>query len=89
MTPRIPFITGWASSAEAVRFLNESMKLAPGNKLTMVFLAEAMVSNDSSKKPQAVQMLRTVISTPNHPDFSVEDAAAVEDAKVLLKKFGG
>ena len=88
-TPRIPFITGWASSKEAVRFLNESMKIDPTNKLTLVFLAEAMLSNDSSKKPQAVQLLRTAINTPVHPDFSVEDTAAVEDAKALLRKWGG
>ena len=87
-TPRIPFITGWASSKEAVRFLEESRKIDPTNKLTLVFLAEAMIANDSSKKPQAVQMLRTAISTPVHPEFSVEDAAAIEDAKALLKKWG-
>ena len=88
-TPRIPFITGWASSKEAVRFLNESLKIDPTNKLTLVFLAEATLSNDSSKKPQAVQLLRTAINTPAHPDFSVEDAAAIEDAKALLRKWGG
>lgn len=86
-TPRIPFVTGWASSKEALRFLGESQKIAPANKLTLVFLAEAMVSNDASKKAQAVQILRTVISAPNHPAYSVEDAAAVEDAKGLLRKW--
>jgi tetratricopeptide (TPR) repeat protein len=87
-TPRIPFITGWASSKEAVRFLKESLKIDPTNKLTLVFLAEATVANDSAKKPQAIQMLRTAIATPPHPDFSVEDAAAIDDAKALLKKWG-
>jgi hypothetical protein len=87
-TPRIPFITGWASSKEAVRFLSESRKLDPANKLTLVFLAEALVANDSAKKSEAVQMLRGVVSTPNHPDYGVEDAAAVDEAKALLKKWG-
>jgi tetratricopeptide (TPR) repeat protein len=87
-TPRIPFITGWASSKEAVRFLSESLKIDPTNKLTLVFLAEATMSADSSKKPQALQMLRTAINTPPHPDFTVEDAAAIEDAKALLRKWG-
>jgi hypothetical protein len=84
-TPRIPFITGWASSKEAVRFLNESLRLAPGNKLTLVFLAEAMVSDDSSTKPKAIQMLRGVVAAPNDPKYAVEDAAANEDAKALLR----
>lgn len=87
-TPRIPFITGWASSKEAVRFLQESYKIDPTNKTTIVFLAEAMESNDSKTKPQAVKMLRDMIAAPNHPDFAVEEAAAVEDAKALLRKWG-
>jgi len=87
-TPSIPFITGWASSKEALRFLNESLKVDPTNKLTLVFLADATMSADASKKPQAVQMLRTAVSSPPHPDFPVEDAAAVEDAKALLRKWG-
>lgn len=87
-TPRIPFITGWASGKEALRFLEESRKHDPTNKLTAVFLAEAMVSNDSSSKQKAVQLLRTAISSPVHPEYAVEDAAAVADAKALLKKWG-
>lgn len=87
-TPSIPFITGWASSKEALRFLGESMKVDPTNKITLVFLAEAMVSADSGKKPQAIKLLREAIDTPIHPDFAVEDAAAIADAKALLKKWG-
>jgi tetratricopeptide (TPR) repeat protein len=87
-TPRIPFLTGWASSKEAVRFLNESLKVDPTNKITKVFLAEAMVSNDGNTKPQAVQMLKEVVAAPNPPEFEVENAAAADDARALLKKWG-
>jgi tetratricopeptide (TPR) repeat protein len=87
-TPRIPFITGWASEKEAVRFLNESLKIDPTNKITKVFLAEAMVSNDSDTKPQAVQMLKECLTAPNPPEYEVEQAAATEDARALLKKWG-
>src|SRR5206468_13056444 len=38
-TPHVPFLTGWASSREAVRYLNESLKIDPTNKITRVFLA--------------------------------------------------
>jgi hypothetical protein len=88
-TPRIPFITGWASSKEAVRFLNESLKYDAKNKITLVFLAEAMVANDAGAKSRAVELLRGVINAPNDPQFAVEDAAAVEDAKKLLKQWAG
>lgn len=87
-TPRIPFLTGWASSKEAVRFLNESLKLDPANKITKVFLAEAMVSNNGDTKPQAVQMLKECLAAPNPPEYEVEQAAATEEARALLKKWG-
>jgi tetratricopeptide (TPR) repeat protein len=87
-TPRIPFLTGWASSKEAVRFLEESLKHDPTNKLTQVFLAEALVANDSSTKARATQLLRNVLSTPVHPELAVEDAAAMDDARAVLKKWG-
>jgi tetratricopeptide (TPR) repeat protein len=86
-TPRVPFVTGWASSKEAVRFLSESLRVDPSNKLTKVFLAEALVSNDSKAKPRAIEMLREVINAPNHPEYAVEDAAATNDARVLLRKW--
>lgn len=87
-TPHVPFITGWASSKEAVRFLNESNKLDPSNKITRVFLAEAMVSNDSKNGPAAIRILREVISTPNNPNYEVESVKAQEDARELLRKWG-
>ena len=87
-TPRIPFLTGWASSKEAVRFLNEALKIDPTSKITIVFLAEAMVSNDSKTKPRAVQMLKNAIAAPNNPEFATEEAGAVEDAKAVLRSWG-
>lgn len=86
-TPRVPLVTGWASLKESVRYLTESQKIAPTNKLTLVFLAEALVIGDPSKKAQATQILRNVISAPNDPRYPVEDAAAVEEARAILKRW--
>lgn len=87
-TPRIPFITGWASGREAVKYLNDSLKVDPSNKITIVFLAEAMVSNNSDTRPQAIQMLRNAVNTPIDPNYVVEQTAAQNDARALLKKWG-
>jgi len=87
-TPRIPFITGWASDREAVKFLNESMKVDPANKITIVFLAEAMVANDGSTKQQAVQMLQNAVNAPVDPNYVVEQTAALIDARNLLRRWG-
>ncbi|MCU1350369.1 MAG: hypothetical protein JWO56_3399, partial [Acidobacteria bacterium] len=70
------------------KYLNESLKADPSNKITRVFLAEAMVSNNSDTKPQAVQMLKDVIASPNDPLYEVEQAQAQEDARALLRKWG-
>ncbi|MCU1244700.1 MAG: hypothetical protein JWN02_610, partial [Acidobacteria bacterium] len=87
-TPHVPFMTGWASSKEAVRLLNESLKIDPANKTTRTFLAEAMISNSSDTKPQAVVMLKDVVSSPNNETYAVEEAAAQDDARALLKEWG-
>ena len=87
-TPRIPFLTGWASSREAVRFLKESYKIDPTNKITRVFLADAMVSDNSGSGPEAIRILREVINSPNDPNYEVEGARAQEDAKALLREWG-
>jgi tetratricopeptide (TPR) repeat protein len=87
-TPHVPFITGWASSKDAVKYLTESLKVDASNKITKVFLAEALVNNDSDNKPKAIQMLREVVSAPNPPEYVVEWEAAVNDARALLRKWG-
>lgn len=88
-TPRVPFITGWASGREAVRFLSASLKIDPTNKITRVFLAEAMVNEDSGRRAQAVLLLRETLSAPNDHQLEVEMEAANEDARTLLRKWGG
>ena len=87
-TPRIPFITGWASSKDAVKFLNDSLKVDPTNKITIVFLAEAMVNNNSDTRPQAMQMLKNAVAAPVDQNYVVEQTAALNDAKNLLRKWG-
>lgn len=87
-TPRVPFVTGWASDAYAVKLLRESVAADPLNKTTRVFLAEAMNAADGKNRPEAVKILREVLSTPNLPEYIVEDLAAQDDAQVLLGAWG-
>jgi len=87
-TPHVPFLTGWASDSEAVKYLNQSLTQDPSNKVTKVFLAEAMVAANRDSKPQAIQMLREVISSANDPAYLVEQMGAQDDARQLLKAWG-
>lgn len=86
-TPSIPFITGWASDELAVKYLRDSLSHDPKNKLTKLFLAEAIFDASSKGKPEAVRILRDIISTPNDPEYAVEDAAAQDDARALLLRW--
>jgi hypothetical protein len=64
------------------------LKIDPTNKITIVFLAEAMVANNSDTKPQAVQMLRNAVAAPVDQNYVVEQTAALNDAKNLLRRWG-
>lgn len=86
-TPRVPFLTGWASDEKAVQYLQKSLATNPKDKLTTVFLAEAMVAADSSSKEEAKKLLRRVIDTENDAQFAVEHAAAQNDARELLSQW--
>lgn len=87
-TPRVPFITGWASEKEAVKYLSQALAVDPEDKLTKVFLAEALVAADKANRAKAIQILREVAGGAVDPAWAVEEASAQEDARVLLKKFG-
>jgi len=85
-TPRIPLITGWASNAEAVKYLEQSAALDPEDKLTQLFLAEALA--DHKSRGRAAIILRSLISDFVDPHFAVEDAAIQEEAKERLAEWG-
>ena len=87
-TPRVPFVTGWASDKLAVKYLKQSLSREPGDKVTKVFLAEAMVAESSTNKKAAIALLREVLNTPDDPAFAVEHAGAQSDARKLLADWG-
>ncbi|MGH9458630.1 MAG: hypothetical protein ACRD2J_13445 [Thermoanaerobaculia bacterium] len=87
-TPRVPFITGWASNEEAVRQLERAYAADPSDKVTTVFLAEALVDEDRDNRDRAVALLRKVLNDPNDPRFAVEQAKAQNDARELLERWG-
>lgn len=85
-TPRIPLVTGWASNAEAVKFLDMSAAADPQNKLTQLFLAEALA--DTKGRGRAAVILKGIVADFADPHFAVEDAAVQEEAKQLLQEWG-
>ena len=87
-TPRIPFVTGWASDSKAVAHLRASLERGAGDKLTKVFLAEALASNRKADRPEAIALLKSVVQSPLDATHTVEEADAKEKAQALLSSWG-
>ena len=82
-TPRVPFVTGWASSTEAVKLLRAALAVEPTDRLTKVFLAEAIVSAGGSKD-DARKLLNEAAAGSVSGEFVVEESDAVAKAKQAL-----
>lgn len=82
-TPRVPFVTGWASAAEAVRLLRSALAVEPSDRLTKVFLAEAILSAGGSKD-EARRLLTEAAAGSPSGEFAVEEADAIARAKQAL-----
>ncbi len=85
-TPSIPFITGWASKKEAVRFLRQASERGPRNFLNRLFLAEALWDQDRNSRDEAIRIVEALAADPPRPEHLVEERKAVEQAKALLKE---
>lgn len=87
-TPSIPFITGWASRTEALKYLRLAVEKAPRNFVNRLYLAEAIWDYEKEKRPEARKMLQGLAAEAPSADMPVEDARAQEDAKALLSAWG-
>jgi hypothetical protein len=87
--PRIPFITGWVSKATAVAELERARAMAPGDLLTRLYLAEALLEADAARRSEALDLLRQVAASQPSGEFVVEDTRTVDDARRLLAELEG
>ena len=85
-TPRVPFITGWASNKKAMLYLRKAVEIGPENTLNQLFLAELLL--DEKGKAEAKEIFQRLASMTPRPDHLVEDADAALAAKksVLAKR---
>lgn len=88
-TPSIPFVTGWASRAEALKNLREAVRVAPGNFVNRLYLAEALRDYEKERRPEARRMLEELVAEAPSAGLPVEDARAQEDARALLAAWAG
>lgn len=84
--PRIPLITGWVDHQAAIRHLERSLEIYPRSIVTRLYLVEALYEHDRSRRGEALERLRRLVDSPPHPDYLLEDLAALADARELLEE---
>lgn len=87
-TPHIPFITGWVSSKEAIRYLRLANQVGPRYFLNRLYLAEAVWDQgNSASREEAIKITEELNNDTPRPDYLVEERAAQERAKALLEQW--
>lgn len=84
-TPAIPFITGWASTKEAVVLLRRANEVGPKHFLNRLYLAEALWDQSRSLREEALKIVEALMTDMPRQEFLVEDRAAQEKAQALLE----
>ena len=82
--PRVPYVTGWVSRAEGLRYLNLAVNTAPKNFVNRHFLAEAMAGDGDSGRAAAIRLEKELVADTPSPAHLVEDIAIQDEARKNL-----
>ncbi len=82
--PWIPFVTGWVSEEEAVKYLRLAMTKNNRNFVNRHFLAEALHKGDAKAKAEAMALEEGIVNDAPSPGHLVEDLKIQDDARANL-----
>jgi hypothetical protein len=82
--PWIPFVTGWVSEDEAVKYLRLAMDKDSRNFVNRHFLAEALHKGDAKAKAEAVALEEGILNDSPSPQHLVEELKIQDDARANL-----
>lgn len=82
-TPSIPFITGWASTKEAVILLRHAAEIGPRHPLNRLYLAEALWDLNRDSHEEASKIIEALENDQPRAQFLVEDKGVQEKAQAL------
>lgn len=82
--PWIPFITGWVSRDEALKYLRLAMQVNARNFANRVFLAEALHRGEEKDQAEAVALVEAVVADSPSPQRLVEDLTMQDTARADL-----
>lgn len=83
--PKIPFITGWVSKRKGIEYLRRALALGPENRVTWLFLAEAILDHEPANKAEALSLLTRCAESPPRPEHAIEDAHYADLARTTLR----
>ncbi len=86
--PKLPFVTGWIDRRTAIAEL-ETARSMSGDALTGLYFAEALLEYDSSRREEALDLLRQIVRQEPKPEHLLEELRAIQDARALLEELGG
>ena len=82
--PWIPFITGWVSRDDAIKYLRQAMQITARNFANRHFLAEVLHRGDEKQQAEAVALEESIVADPPSPQRLVEDLSFQESARQNL-----
>jgi len=82
--PWIPFITGWVSREDAVKYLRLAMEQNGRNFANRHFLAEALWSGSAAEKAEAIKLEEALAADAPSPVHLMEDFKIQSDARKNL-----
>ena len=80
---KLPFFKG-GDNAKSIEHLERSLRGAPTNALTMLYLAETLRSD--GRRPEAIKLLRQIVTMAPDPRWVAEHAWIKAQAEKLLRK---
>ena len=82
--PWIPFITGWVSEDEAIKYLRMAMERSSRNFVNRHFLAEALHKGGGKEKAEALALEEALAADTPSPQHLVEELKIQDDARKNL-----
>jgi hypothetical protein len=79
--PWIPFITGWVSREEAVKYLRLANQVNGRNFANRLFLAEALHRGDEKEQAEAMALVEALVADSPSPQRLVEELGMQELAR--------
>lgn len=85
--PQIPFLTGWVSREDALKYLRLAVSVSKTNFVNRHFLAEALAKGTPEERAEAIAFEEAIVASPPSPGHLVEDLALQEQAAHNLEEW--